>query len=290
MSLGFSKSKQQSDSQSTSSQIGINSSSSFGTTGSDSTSTSAGQSSSEQNVFLADLLKEVYGGAAGAAAGVDTGGVSAASKQLFSGGLGFLDQLNNNPGAAALAGRVGGDTTARDAQLETLKTQLGDLFNEKLAPGITSRGVASGTLGGSRDAVELAAASKAVAGQFATGASSIISSDQAARDAAAGKLADTTVAGAGTGLSALQSLLGIQQGGANAGLQPYQILSSIIGGPTVLGSSQSSQLSEALSSSFGEQGSTSYGFTSGTAQSTGHGEGSSFALQGGVGGGLTHTV
>lgn len=287
MSGSFSKSKQSSSSQSTSSQLGINEASSFGTTGSSSSSNSAGSSSSSQDVFLSDLFSSIYGGAAGAAAGVDTGAVSTAADQLFSGGLGFLDKLGG--AGDALAARAG-DTSSRDAQLGVLKSSLGDFFNEKLVPGITSRGVSSGTLGGARDAVELGAASKEVAGQFSTGAASIISQDQARQDALAGKAADVTNTGAATGLSALQSLYGLSQSGQTAGLLPYQLLSSIIGGPTVLGQSQSSQLAEALSSSFGEQGSSSYGFTSGESQSTGQASGSAFGISGGVGATITHTA
>jgi hypothetical protein len=282
--LGFQEGKQQQTSQSQSTSSGFNTSSSFGLTGSDSTSTSAGQSASQQNVFLADLLKQVYGGAAGAAAGVDTGGIASASSQLFSGGLNFLDRLSSNPGADALAARAtGGPSDAANAQLDTLKTQLGDFFSTNLAPAITSRGVATGTLGGSRDAVELGQAAKSVASQFSTGASSILASDQAARDAAAGKLADVNNTAAGTGLNALQSLFGLQQAGATAGLQPYQILSSIIGGPTVLGSSESSQLASALSSSFGEQGSTAYGYDQSQSTSSSQGTEKHIGLQFGTG-------
>lgn len=284
MSGSFSKQNSSQSSSSSSQQNAFNASQSFGTTGSGSSSTSTGSSSSQQDVFLSDLFSKIYGGAAGAAAGVDTGGISTAASQLFSGGLGFLDTLGSNPGAADLAARASGtDTSARDAQLSTLKTQLGDFFNTQLVPGITSRGVSTGTLGGSRDAVELGTASKQVAGQFSTGASQIIAADQAQRDAAAGKLGDLTNQGAATGLSALQSLYGLTTSSATSGLLPYQLLSSIIGGPTVLGSSQSSQLAEALSSSFGEQGSSSYGFDNATSTSQSQGKGSGFSIAGGIG-------
>jgi hypothetical protein len=282
MSGSFSKQKSNQSSTQDSSQQGFNVSSSFGTTGSGSSSTSSGQSTSSQDVFLGDLFKQIYGGAVDAAAGVDTGNVATAASKLFSGGLDFLGQLGGGAGADALKARIG-DTSARDAQLDTLKTQLGDFFNTQLVPGITSRGVSTGTLGGARDAVELGQASKQVAGQFATGASSIIASDQAGRDSAAAKLGDLTNAGAGTGLSALSSLLGLAQGGETAGLLPYQLLSSIIGGPTVLGQSQSSQLAEALSSSFGEQGSSSYGFDTATSHGVSTGTSSGFGISGGIG-------
>lgn len=282
MSGSFSKQKQQQTASSDSSQSGFNVATSFGDTGSASTSTSAGQSTSSQDVFLSNLFSQIYGGAAGAAAGIDTNNVATAASSLFSGGLDFLKKLGGGAGADALAARAG-DTSGRDAQLDTLKTQLGDFFNTQLVPGITSRGVSTGTLGGARDAVEISQAAKTVAGQFSTGASNIISQDQAQRDAAAGKLGDLTNSGAAAGLSSLQALLGIAQGGQTAGLLPYQLLSQILGSPTVLGQSQSSQVAEALSSSFGEQGSTSYGFNTGTSHQESQGTGSGFSIAGGIG-------
>jgi hypothetical protein len=215
---------------------------------------------------------------------VDTGDIASAGQQLFSGGLGFLDKLGGGAGADELAARAGGgDTSGRDAQLGVLQSQLGDFFNTQLVPGITSRGVSTGTLGGSRDAVELGQAAKQVAGQFSTGAASIISNDQAQRDAAAGKLADVTNQGAATGLSALSSLYGLKQGADSSALTPYQMLSQILGGPTVLGQSQSSQLAAALSSSFGEQGSSSYGFDQSSSTQQSQGTGSGFSIAGGIG-------
>jgi hypothetical protein len=290
VSGSFSKSKQQStsSSQSDSSQLGFNTASSFGTGGSTSTSSSVGGSS--QQIAFGDLFQQLYGGAASAAAGVDTGGISTAANQLFTGGLGFLDTLSGgNAGTAELAARAS-DNTARDAQLGVLQQQLGDLFNTQLLPGIKSGGVATGTLGGSRDAVQIGQAAKSVASQFSTGAASIISADQAQKDAAAGKLADVTNTGAATGLSALQSLFGLASSASTAGLQPYQILSSILGGPTTL--TNSSQVSNAVANSFNTQGSQSYGFdvgnssSSSTAQSTG----SSFGISGGVGLNLQKTI
>jgi hypothetical protein len=288
MSFGLSKSS--SKQQATSSSEGANAATSFGVTGSEqsaaNTSSSTGRSTSSQDVFLADLFKQVYGGAAGAAGAINPDEISGAARSLFTGGVNFLDELGGGAGADALKARVG-DTSSRDAQLASLKSELGDFFNTNLAPGITRAGVATGTLGGSRDAVDLAEASKAVASKFSTGAASIISADQAQRDAAAGKLADVTNAGAGTGLSALQSLYGLASAGATSGLLPYQILSSIIGGPTVLGQSQSMQDATSLGlssgTSFGEQGSQSYGFNTSQSQSTGNA--SAWGVSGGIGGG-----
>jgi len=252
MSGSFSKQKSTQSSQQSS--LGFSGSSSFG--------------QSAQSVFSPEVYAKLFGDSTDAAAGVDSGAISDTAKTLFSSGLGFLDRLGGGAGADELAARAaGGDTSGRDAQLDTLKTQLGDFFKEQLVPGITDRGVSTGTFGGARDAVELSSAAKAVAGQFSTGASSIISQDQAQRDAAAGKLADVTNTGAGVGLNALQALFGISQSGETAGLEPYQILAQILGGPTVLGEST--------------QGSSSYGFDS--SQGTSTGASSGFGIGGGIG-------
>lgn len=245
--------------------LGFQEASSFGEQGSSALSTSTGRSSADQRIAFEDLFRSLYGGAGAAAAGVDTGVISGSAKQLFSGGLGFLETLQG--GSDALAARAG-DTSARDAQLALLKSQLGDFFGEELMPGVTDVGVATGTLGGARDAVARAQAAKAVGGQFATGAASIISSDQQRRDTLATEAARLKQGGAAVGLSSLESLLGLSSAGEFAQLSPYEALASIYGGPTVLGSSQSEDLAQAISDSFGIQGSSSYGFDFGRATSS----------------------
>lgn len=291
-------SKQQQTSQSTSQSsqlsIGGNAAASFGTSGSDSLSQSQSSSTSQsggsslsqstQGIAFEDLFRQLYGGATAAAGGIDASGISTAANQLFSGGLSFLQSLTGNAGTDALTARLS-DTSARDALLGALKSSLGDFLTENILPGITSQGVATGTLGGSRDAIARAQAAKAVAGQFSQGAASIISADQAERDQVASQLAALTQQGAGTGLNALSSLLGLQTAGASAALSPFAQLAAILGGPTTLtqsgstssqfGSSVSQSLADAISSSFGQQGSQSYGFNYGTgessSQSTGQG-------------------
>lgn len=272
MALSFGKQKQsaQGTSESASSELsfGENLASSFGTSGSESSSSSFGTSSADQRIAFEDLFKSLYGGSAAAAAGLDPTNISGAAKQLFSGGLNFLEQLQGgDAGTRALEGRLT-DTSGRDAQLETLRSSLGDFFNEELIPGITAGGVATGTLGGSRDAVEKAQAAKAVAGQFSTGAAQIISGDQAQRDAAAGTLSTLKQQGAQGGLNALNSLLGLVSQGEFAALSPYEALASIFGGPTVLGSSQSTDVASSLAQAFSEQGSQSYGFDFGVGSSS----------------------
>lgn len=252
-----------SQSSSTSNQYGESRSSSFGETGS--TSTQTGRSGSQQRLAFEELFASLYGGAGRAASAVNAGGLAETAQQLFTGGLTFLEGLGGGAGADALEARIG-DTTARDAQLETLRGELGELFNEELMPGVTSLGVSTGTLGGSRDSVLRAQAAKAVAGQFSKGAAGIISADQAQRDNAAATVARLKQSGAAGGLDALSSLYGLAEGGELAGLMPFQILAQIMGDPTVLGESFSEELG--LSESFGRQGSQSYGFDYGTSTSS----------------------
>jgi len=247
--LSFNKSKQVADSSSQSTQIGGSEATSFGNSG--------------QTIAFQDLFQKLFGGANAAANGVNSGGLSEVANQLFSGGSSFLDSLQDNTGLDALESRAG-DTTARDANLDVLKTSLGDFFNEQLIPGIASEGIATGTYGGSRGDVAKAQAAKAVSGQFATGAASILNADQAQRDAAAANLGGLKVQGAQVGTDLISQMFGLAQGGATAGLLPYQILSQIMGGPTTLTDSES--------------GSQSYGFDFGSSTSQSHSQGSSIGV------------
>lgn len=272
MSLGDilfgSPSEQQSSSSSL--QLGGSVASSFGRTGSESTSGSESRSSSTQRVAFEDIFSSLYGGASNAASLVKTGALTETANRLFSGGSDFLQSLTEagGAGAAELAGRVS-DTTARDANLEVLRSGLGDLFSEQFLPAITARGVETGTLGGAREGVQISQAAKEVAGRYATGAADIISSDQAQRDQAAQALASFGA----QGLSLSPSLLNLGESGALGGLLPFEALSSIVGGPTVLGESSAEQIARSLASSFGTEGSTSYGFDYGTSESQSTGRG-----------------
>jgi hypothetical protein len=282
MSGSFQKSKNVSDSSSQSSQVGGNAATSFGVGGSSGVSDSLSQSQSGQSIAFQDLFQQLFGGANAAAQAVNANGISGAANQLFTGGTNFLQSLTQNAGTDALQARIG-DTSARDTQLGALKTQLGDFFNEQVIPGINSQGIAAGTFGGSRDAVAQSMAAKAVGGQFAQGAASIIGTDQAQRDQAAAQLGQLNVQGGQAGLSSLSSLYGLAQGGATAGLVPYQLLAQIMGGPTVLGQSSSSSIAKAISDSFNNQGSQSYGFDFGSSSSLAHSQGSAMGISGGIG-------
>lgn len=280
--IGGSSGRSSSQSQSDEFNIGLDIASSFGEQGSSSSSTSRGTSSADQRIAFEDLFRSLYGGAGAAAAGVDAGVISGAAKQLFSGGLGFLETLQG--GTDALEARIA-DTSSRDAQLDLLRTQLGDFFGEELLPGVTDVGVATGTFGGARDSVLRSQAAKAVAGQFAQGAGSIIAGDAASKDQLAARVAELQQGGAAAGLGSLGQLLQLQTSGEFAALSPFEALASIYGGPTVLGSSQSEDIAQAISDSFGVQGSQSYGFDFGRATSSSSSKSKSKSFNLGFGGG-----
>lgn len=282
-SLGKSRSHSSSQSQSDELSLGLDVASSFGEQGSTSQSLSTGRSSADQRIAFEQLFASLYGDAGAVARGVNTGVISTAAERLFSGGLQYLDTLQGNSGMDALEAGIA-DTSARDAQLELLRTQLGDFFGEELIPGITDVGVSTGTLGGARDAIARAQAAKAVGGQFATGAAQIISADQQRRDTSAAQLAQLQQGGAATGLNALNSLLQLTSAGEFAALSPFEALASIYGGPTVLGSSRSEEIAQALSDSFGVQGSQSYGFDFGRATSSSSSSSKSKSMSFGFGG------
>lgn len=305
---GFSFGKQKSESQYTSqdqsSSYAQNSASSLDTSQSRSNSsslsvgsslaTSAGQSTSVQNIAFEDLLRSLYGSAFDATAQQ----VAKAplfedeAQQLFTGGLSFLDQLQSLPGEDYLNSRVSGPDTAAQAQIGALSDELGSFFNEQLMPGITSRGVSTGTLGGSRQGVAIGRAAGQVGKSFTSGVASILANSQAARDAAALGLNAQKIGASSAGLNALPSVLGLAGAGLNAGTSPYLALSQIIGSPTVLTQGQSTSssqstseqiaqaISEALASSFGESSSqgTSESQSSSYAQGTSKAKGFDFGI------------
>jgi hypothetical protein len=226
------------------------------------TSSSGAQSSSTQNIAFADLFKQLYGGAASVAGGLSGAPIGSAAEMLFSGGTDFLQSLQGGPAAGYLEQRISGQSPVLQEQIGALGDDLTKLFTDKLNPEITSRAVAGGTLGGGRQGVAQGVAMGEVAREFARGSTALRASDIAARDQAATNLMAQRTAAAGTGLNSLQSLLDIQQAGSLSALAPYQALSGILGGPTVLTQAQSTSESEsmntseaiarAISASFGE--------------------------------------
>lgn len=228
-------------------------SSSYGYQQSFSDSLSQGVSRSDERVAFEDTFRNLYAGATGATAKAATALplFQGQLADLYSGGAAFLDQLGVGAGEDYLQSRLT-DTSARDAQLGALQSGLGTLFREELNPAITSRGVSTGTLGGGRQGVAQGVAVGKIASEYQKGAADIIGRDQLARDTAAGTLMTGRTQAAGTALNAIPGLVGAAQAGLNAPLSPYQALAGILGGPTTLGSSSSSDFASSLSRSLGE--------------------------------------
>jgi len=275
-SFGSDKSKSQytSEQQSTASALDV----ALSRSNSASLSQGTSQSTSTQSLAFEDLLRSLYGGATDAATAqvAKAGLFENEANQLFTGGIGFLDQLQKLPGEDYQAGRLSGPDEAANAQIDVLGSSLGKFFNEQLMPGITSRGVSTGTLGGSRQGVAIGRAAGEVGQSYSQGVAQILSNSQAARDAIAGNLNTQKVGAASAGLGALPGVLGLAGAGFNAGLNPYLALSQIIGGPTVLTQQQSTSdqvaqaISDALSQSVGVSSSQSTARGQGTNNAKGY--------------------
>jgi hypothetical protein len=209
------------------------SSSSYGY--SQSFSDSLSQAASKDRVAFEDVFAQLYGGAAGAAgkAAELVPMFQGQAAELYSGGTRFLDTLEQE---SPLMARLS-ETGTADEQIAALGEDLGMFFREELNPAITSRGVATGTLGGGRQGVAQGRAASSVAREFQRGATAIRTADVGRRDSLAAMLSEDQLGRASTGLAALPSLYGLAEGGLTAGLAPYAALSSILGGPTVLGES-----------------------------------------------------
>jgi len=233
MSFDFGGSKQRSQSTARSSAFDIAQS------GSVSAGVSAGGAQSSQAIAFEDVFARLFGGAEGAAAGLDPSMLSGAANQLFSGGLGFLDNLSGGPGADFLQSRVAGESPVLGEQIGALGEDIGRFFNEQILPGITSEAVAGGSLGGGRQGVAEGFAADTAGREFQRGATSLRAADIQARDQAAATLGQQRIAGAQAGLGGLGGLAGIANLGFGAELQPFERLSALLGQQTVLGESTS---------------------------------------------------
>lgn len=212
-----------------------------------------GVSSSEDRVAFEDVFARLFGGAEGAAAGLDPSMLTDAANQLFSGGTRFMDQIGADAGSTYLADRLGGENEVLQQQIDLLGEDLGRFFSEDLNPAITSQAIGGGQLGGGRQGVAQGRALSEIANQFTRGATALRAGDIAARDAAAGTLAQNTVQGASVGLAGLSPLAGVAQMGFGAEISPYERLAAILGGPTTLttAGSSSADFARAFSESFG---------------------------------------
>lgn len=257
-SLGISKSKSFQESQSTSD--------SFGVSGSESGDVS--NSSSSQNIAFSDLYSKLFGGATDSAmAGIASGPqLGAAAKGLFSGGLDLFDNLQGQDiGSSYMTDRLSSQNPVLNQQIAALGGDASKLFREQLLPAIQQSGVETGTLGNDREGVATAQGMDYVTQDFLKNATALRANDVNRRDSIAAQIAGNTLQGASTGLGALPTLMDTLINSESPELGIYANLAKILGGPTVLGTSQS--VAQAFSKSFGQQGSKSQSTGSGGSKS-----------------------
>lgn len=211
-----------------------------------------GVSSSEDRLAFEDVFARLFGGAEGAAAGLDPSMLTEAANTLFTGGTGFMDSLGADAGSQYMEGRLGENEVLRE-QIDLLGEDLGKFFDEELLPGITSEAVGGGQLGGGRQGVAQGRAVDAVGEQFTRGATALRAGDIGARDAVAGTLAGNDVQGTMAALQGIPALAGVADMGFGAGMEPHARLAAILGGPTTLTSagSSSADFARSFSESFG---------------------------------------
>jgi hypothetical protein len=290
-SLGLSHSRQSANAQSTSNSYGYSGSESVDASQSVSSGVSGGSSSSGQEIAFEDLFKQLYGGATDAAGRVamQAPQLQAAAQQLFTGGSQFMQSLTDNAGSNYMAERLNGSSPVEDI-IASMKTDAGNLFRDELNPAITSRAVAGGTFGGGRQGVAQGVAQARVADDFTRNAAALRYSDVQAKDAIAANVAGNSIAAANTGLGSLPGLLDLVERGQNAELAPYGSLSAILGGPTTLTSSESSDFSQTTAQSIANAFSRAFGEQTAESQSTSKSKGKSYGFDssfsyGGFGGG-----
>lgn len=242
---------------------------SFSTGSSESFGRSDSLARSISEVFGGDVYRSLFGGASNAAARASelVPGLRGTADALFSSGGQFLESLE---GELATEGRLS-DTGFEDEQISLLQSDLGRFYEEEIDPRITSRGVATGTLGGSRGEVARGIASRGLAEEFARGSTAIRLAGQERRDQLATTVDVLRGDRAGQAISAIPSLFGIAEAGVNAEFSPYLALSQVLGDRTVLSQSESrsasdsgsvsSQLAQAFAESLGESSSKSSGST-----------------------------
>jgi hypothetical protein len=287
-SLGMGRSKSGSYNASDSSSYGYSSANSSDISRSIQEAISGGQSTSQQGVFGSDVYNSLYSGAVGAAgkASIQAPELAAAAQQLFTGGAGFLDSLGHNAGSDYLADRVSGESPVLQQQIDALREDTGRLFTDEFNPAITSNAVAGGTLGGGRQGVAQGIAMDSLTREFTRGVTALRANDVNARDTAAAQIAQNSISAANTGLSALPTLLDLKESGVNSELGIWSSLANILGGPTVLGQSQSTEFSKSTAQSIAEAFSKSFGEQSSRGQSEGWSRANAWDFNTAVSGGI----
>lgn len=281
-SLGLDYNKSDQSSFASSNAYGYSGANSSDISRSSSDSVSGGSSSSGQTIAFEDLFKQLYGGATDAAGRVamQAPELQSAAKQLFTGGSQFLQSLGENAGTNYQAQRLSGSNPEIEQLIASMKTDAGALFSDELNPAITANAVAGGNLGGGRQGVAQGVAQAQVANDFVRNAAQLRYSDVAAKDAIAANVAGNSIAAANTGLGALPGMLDILERGQNAELASYSSLAGILGGPTTLSSSESSNFANATSQSAADAFSRSFGEQTSTSESRSKGKSRGYGYQG----------
>lgn len=289
LGLGRSTSRQSSESQS--SGYGYSGSSSSDISQSISDAVSGGSSQSTQNIAFEDLYRQLYGGATGAAGSALARApeLSSTARQLFTGGGQFLESLQVNPATDYLNERLTGENPLLQEQIDLLREDTGRLFREEFNPAITSTAVAGGALGGGRQGVAQGMAIDSVTREFTRGAAQLRSNDIAARDAAAATALNGTLQAANTGLGSLPMLMDLASSEATTELGILSNLAAIMGGPTTLTQSGSTDFSRSNSRALSEAFARSMGenWNSSSSRSSGRSDAWNFSASGygGMGGG-----
>lgn len=230
----------------------MNRGSSRSSSGGSSSAVSGGSSASRDSIFSGDLLRQLYGGALGAADAINPAVATERTAQLFTGGSSILDRLaEGGAGTDYLERRLSGEgSDVLDAQIGAIGKDLGRFFTDELNPAITGSAVAAGQLGGGRQGVAQGEAMSSVLEQFATQAGNLRAADIANRDSAALGLLDRQNAAGATALGALPQLAAL--GRSNPSLDVYSQLSDIFGAPTVTNEATSQQFSEEQASEYAQ--------------------------------------
>lgn len=262
--FGASSSKSKSESQSSGFDVGFNRSFSDSISGGQSESGS--RSTSSQQIAFGDIFQNLFGGASAAASGIDPSRISGAANLLFNAGGSFLEQLGGGAGQDFLKDRLASSDGLADEQIGLLGADIEKFLTESINPAIASKGVAAGTLGGSRGEVARGIAAEGALREFQSGAVGIRQREQQQRDALAGQLGQLEQQGATAGLASLPGLLGLAETGALSSLSPFAALSQIVGGPVALTESESSSFGQ--SSEFARAIAEAFGLDVGGSQST----------------------
>jgi hypothetical protein len=233
----------------------------FGFGMSKSKSKSETSSSSNQQVFMQDMFKKLYGDAANVAANIDTSGMTQTANDLFQSGSNFLGGLEDiaagtDESSNFYRNAMTGDDGLMNDQISGLQQDLGQFFNEQLLPGINTEAVGGGALGGGRQGVAQTGAMQTVADEFRRGSLDIRERDAARRMEAAGALQTGKLDASKLGMAGLAQQADLAGAAAMAPLSPYLALAEIYGDKSTLTSSQSSGSSTAKSFSFNVSGGT----------------------------------